>query len=528
MDVSQFIKWDSDADTKKGPDRSSFQLTDMVVEKLFSMALPPKMTALESNDLLKDRLKASSERPALSIPTMSKNFIQLNSRLSAPFELVNNLIYFLQWKNPFMNITILLIYTNIIITPIPLILIGLPFVLISAMTPNFISCYKPDNVNSINNDPSNLKIKKLNQIKPVSELSREFLINLTDLQNHMLLYVDGWDFIVHGLNKFIHWEDETISSFIFLSLISISILILTFSQFLIKFIEPTVKIFLILFGWILILSIHPKFYDSINNFIYSESTRLYILQKTNKFEESLSTHVGNINEIEVKEVGIFEIWKLNESVNEWNFIGFKNTAFWSNDINRITFDADGKFKSRSDLSLSNFKMTEDDDLGDEDDSILNEEELEKDFNKSSANSNKSTPLNQIVPPKLWKFKPGSKWKVDLFPDNWIKEDLLTEDSESIEIDEEGKWVYDKIINQNRYRRRRWIRDVVRTSEFDENNNEISDKISPVQSQNKEISDDDYKNDKNTRTLKLNKKSIHPENEVIERRNSFVSEQLDYI
>jgi hypothetical protein len=173
---------------------------------------------------------------------------------------------------------------------------------------------------------------------------------------------------------------------------------------------------------------------------------------------------------EVKKVKIFEVWKLNELENEWNFIGFRNSAFWQNDVHRIRYETDRKTttKPKRNSALEQDLVIEDNDRG-RNESFDEESNDVKDSHSKSPQSTHyaQTSLNKIEPPVSWKYKPNSNWRIDMSPDTWLSEDLLTENFESIKIDYETKWVYDNVQGARfKYRRRQWIREVIRMGEYE--------------------------------------------------------------
>ncbi|CAM9012600.1 unnamed protein product [Wickerhamomyces anomalus] len=121
----------------------SQQLTDKLIEKLISIALPP--TNEFSLDSLEGRVQAGKLRPGLSVQTMSRNFIQLNSRLSFPFEMIDNIIKFFNWDNPKLTLTIMVLYTHLILKPLPMML-SLPFclIIIYIMAPAYAIRHQPE------------------------------------------------------------------------------------------------------------------------------------------------------------------------------------------------------------------------------------------------------------------------------------------------------------------------------------------------------------------------------------------------
>lgn len=399
------------------------QLTDIFVEKLLAMALPPN-TELGAN-VIEGRVQAGKTRPQLSVPIMSKNFIQLNSRLSFPFEMIDHIIRFFTWENPTLTLTILTLYTHVVLKPLPT-LMSFPFffILLYIMTPAYTNKHIPDQHTVLGkNNPvlaNGPDLKNPNIPTPASEFSKEFLLNLTDLQNHMVLYVYGWDVVVHLLSKFAYFTDEAVSPFYFLTLLIIGLVSVSFGDLIFPLIP--IKFILITTGWAVTVVFHPYFYDYVFNMVYSEETRYYILGKTNKVEDILHKHFDLEEPPEQKEVEIFEIHQFNKSAKEWHLVFFLNDDFTKISPSRLSYDEHSPIGS---------------------------------LNKSS-----------IKPPKDWEFITDEDWKIDLYPDSWVKSHLL---EGVVRIDIETKWVYDLADDDNGYqpqfRRRRWTRVVTRHSDI---------------------------------------------------------------
>jgi len=403
----------------------SQQLTDKLIEKLFSIALPPSNEM--SADSLEGRVQAGKLRPGLSVPIMSRNFIQLNSRLSFPFESIDNIIKFFNWENPKLTLTILVIYTHLVLRPLPMML-SIPFflIVIYIMAPAYATRHQPEYHSIIGKSNPVLaegpQLKEYEIPKPSPEISREFILNLTDLQNHMLLYVIAWDFINDSFAKFAYFVDESISSFFFLTFLISGVFTMLFIETIWQFIP--IKFLLISFGWGFTIVFHPYFKDYVFHLVYSEETRYYLLNKTNKFEQILEQNFDFIEPQEQREVEIFEIQRFDKEEKEWHFLFYLN-----NDFAKLS-------KPRLDKKYANMEI-----IG-------------------------TTSLSKVNPPKDWEFIENDQWKIDLNPDTWVSNHLL---KHVVKVDNETKWVYDLDDNQDskgEFRRRRWTRSVTRFSEIE--------------------------------------------------------------
>lgn len=415
-------------DQPQQPSSSSSQLTDILVEKLLSMAIPPATEV--GAETLQGRIQAGKSRPALSVQTMSKNFIQMNSRLSAPFEFIDNVIRFFSWDQPSLTLTVLMLYTHVVLNP--LILLGVPFffMLIYVMAPAYALAHKPGfNPNLGKNNPivaSGPPLMAVEPPQPASEFSKEFILNLTDLQNHMVLYTIAWDFCVKWMSKFAFFKHETVSAAFFLGLLTMGVSALAFGDVIVHYIP--FKLILLLCGWGFTIIFHPYFYDTVFNWVYSEDTRYYFLGKTNRIEDAIDRNLNYQEPQEQREVEIFEVHEFNKELKEWQLVCYLDTDFTAMTPERLN------------------------------------------LHETGTSSFGAMSKNEIRPPKDWGFVTSDDWRIDLSPEQWVKMHCV---SYFVRIDNETKWVYDIADETNqfqpKFRRRRWTRIVTRCSTLSQHN-----------------------------------------------------------
>jgi hypothetical protein len=414
---SASIHSNATTDTKAKPKQSSSQLTDILVEKLLSMAMPP--TTQLGVETIEDRVAAGRARPVLSVQTMSKNFIQMNARLSIAFEFLDNVILFFSWQQPSLTLAILMIYTHIVLKPLALLSLPPFFLLIYIMAPAYSSTHRPEyhtvlgKTNPVLADGPRLKPVEIPQ--PASEFSKEFLLNMTDLQNHMVLYTQTWDGVIHWLSKFAYFINESISAAFYVGLFTLGAISLIFGDSLIQLIP--FKFILLTIGWGVTIVFHPYFHDYVFDLVYSEETRYYLLNKTNKIEAILEHQFGYMELQEQREVEIFEVHKLNKNLKEWQLMSFMDSDFTRLSQQRILETTNGVISK-----------------------------------------------HDVKPPRDWEFITSDQWQIDLSPELWVKERMVTN---AVRLDHETKWVYDSADEDNHfqpeYRRRRWTRIVTRQS-----------------------------------------------------------------
>lgn len=419
-------------------------LTDKLVEKILYMALPASNEP--SKNTIENRVQAGATRPGLSIPIMSRNFIQLNSRLGLPFMLFDEVIRIFNWTNPAYTMCILSFYSFLVLKPLPTLVSGpIIYILFGIMTPTYMEAHMPDPDSNFDNNPIPARgppLREPNIPGPVPELSREFILNLIDLQNHMTLYVASYDFLGNVLAKFAYFQNEKVSSAVFLAFLVISCInALTIDTLAIYI--PWKLIFLSL-GWLFAILLHPKLRDRVLASIYSEETRLRILTCTNKLERLINEQFDLYEPRDRKEASIFELQKFNEEDKTWENIGY---------------------------SISDFTLF----------SQARIEEI-----PASQVATAST-LEEVKPPLEWEWLSNFDWSLDLDPIEWVSAEYI----QYVDVDAETKWVYDVDLEGHRYkfRRRRWIRVCTRAKHSTSDDDFATD--ATVLSDTEAVDPDDY-------------------------------------
>lgn len=396
-------------------------MTDTLVEKVIKMALPP--TSDYSRVNIETRTVFSKTRPSLSVQVMSNNFVQMNSRLSIPFIIINEIIRLANWENIPFTLSILAMVTFTILKPLVAVTAGpLFYILFGIMVPKYMYVHKPNQIKNLNNNNTPAQgppLRKAVLPEPVPELSQEFVLNLTDLQNHMLVYVWLYDTINSFLRSFAFFVNEQISCLVFIILLVIALFNLLFIEDIIRWIP--IKFLLIVLVWGFGFMLHPNNRDLVLQKVHSEDTRLKILTFVNSYESFIKTHLRYVEAKENKMVRIFEIQKYRQKYKEWRTVGFSSDDY-------CLF---------SDLRIKELDI--------------------KDYCTKL--------LDDVKPPLDWDWISGSSWVLDLNPQEWVQDNFI----QNVEVDSETKWVYDIDFDGNRgeYRRRMWSNVVTRKIEAKE-------------------------------------------------------------
>lgn len=395
-------------------------MTDTLIEKIIKMALYPSSEM--AVDDIENRMAAAKDRPKLSVQIMSRNFILMNSRLSLPFTLINEIIKIFNWTNPAYTISVIFFYTYIILKPMPTMTsIPIFYLLFGVMVPEYLYIHSPNYSPYLDTNPVPAEgppLRKAEVPKPVPELSQEFVLNLTDLQNHLLIYVKTYDFIHSVLIKFAFFVNEKISAFMFTLLLIIAFVNFLFMDSIIEYVP--LKAILVILGWSFFIIMHPKNREELFSRIYSEETRLKLLTLTNKCENIIKKQVKYMEDREHRVVAVYEIQKFKRYEKGWITIGYSNDDY---------------------TLFSNLRISE-----------------------QKIEENCVTSIEEVKPPVSWEWLDNITWALDLDPTEWLERGFI----EYIDVDQDTKWVYDLNVDgtKGNYRRRMWTNVCVRKIDFE--------------------------------------------------------------
>ncbi|ODQ47140.1 hypothetical protein PICMEDRAFT_24996, partial [Pichia membranifaciens NRRL Y-2026] len=421
---------------------------DKFMERIIAMAIPTTTTSSKRElDRILGRIEMQRSRPQLSMQIMSRNSILLLQRLSIPFETIDMFINFFNWKNPTLTITGMLFLTLCILKPINLLTFPLFYICFEIIIPAY-TVQNPNTDEGVHGWEDELP-------KPVNEFTREFLLNVTDLQNHMLLYVNAWDFVNAWCWKLFYFRDEMLTWLIFVSLLALGLLVETFGTSAIAFCFPMIKLSLVIISWMLIILTHPKNRTQILELFYSEELRLKTMSLLNYYESKVINDIDlTSDEMEIRQIEIFELQYYNDDSKAWQF------ACFSKDI----------YPPNNHVRLNSMPIEE------SSQSNLQRRRASNDFNNILLDP---LTLNKTLVEQLETGVNLEGWYLDLSPDHWVFNNYL---QSVLEVDEDSKWVYDLVVMGNGVdaykaglgltngklkrsrgdvRRRRWVRYAVR-------------------------------------------------------------------
>lgn len=430
--------WYLESDHKKVANH----MTDKLIERVLNVIIDPLVVTPNAGDA---RLEMHLTRPPLSFNLMNLNSTKFAQRISPVYVLFDDITYMMQWRDPYFTVGVLLIGTLLILHPhlataVP------PFILLKHyMIPSYMKLYLPDPLfvdgkfTFQNPILSEQKLDKFEPPKPVPQLSREFIMNFTDMQNHLVPYIRLYDALTNWGQHYFLFEDPKLSCVTFLvlwviMLANVTVLPMIFPLIL-KFIP--VQFISILFLWSCVGALHPTVRGMLLDRFYTEEARLSRLNKTDKIETRLMDALEPEEDPAdiLREVEMFELHRLSAK-NIWEPIGFTTNFFAFNDPMRAII---------SELRAHSIEALDETESKSEDKVI--HPELPR----------KATPA-EIKPPENWSFT-EAEWRIDCEPLAWVKANYIMD---LVSVDTDEKWVYDFAEENNSpdgdiYRRRRWVR-----------------------------------------------------------------------
>lgn len=429
--------WYLDDDTT----RANQQFSDRIMEKLLSVMIVDEVDGQQK--LLPMRTAMQKERPPFSMSVMNTNSTQLAQKASPMFEGFDAIFMCFSWHNPYYTVGILLLITHAILKP-QLFALFLPaFILVRYMFPSYLRLYPSDNTfvdgRYLKRNPfphTGKALGKFKSPKPAPMYSKEYLMNFTDMQNHIVPYIRLHDSLIEWGQHYFLFEDQKLSTIVFLILL----FLIGFNLYILPIVTPlilrvvSIQAILIALTWAVFISSHPVVNNKILDLLETEEARLARLDRTDKAEKYLMTYISDAPEDELKcELEIFELQQYNLTAKAWKPVGYTKDFYSLNHPDRIL-------------------KSEENDGGENDlfDAPFDEHAEPRVVLVAT--------LSEIRAPLGWKFV-DSRWSIDLDPHLWVVDNCIMD---LVSVDDEEKWVYDAVVKEdepagNIYRRRRWYR-----------------------------------------------------------------------
>ncbi|RAH81802.1 hypothetical protein BO86DRAFT_313146 [Aspergillus japonicus CBS 114.51] len=233
-------------------------LQDRLFSKILEQVVPTEDADKES---LSDKsLAADPKRPAFSLPLMANNFRRFNARIGIVFTFQIQVERLFSWKKTSHTLSFLFIYSFICLNPHLFVLIPISILLFFIMVPAFLARHPPPPSTSTSSimpyySYDGPALAPAKTIKPASETSKDFFMNMRDLQNCMADFSDAHDAMVSAFAPVTNFSDEKLSSAVFLLCLLVAALL-----FLTAHLFPWRLVFLA-GGNLAVFSLHPRFHQ---------------------------------------------------------------------------------------------------------------------------------------------------------------------------------------------------------------------------------------------------------------------------
>ncbi|KUI74287.1 Peroxisomal membrane protein PEX29 [Cytospora mali] len=374
---------------------ASATVQDKLLEKLISSVMPtPDQVpggAVQDVAIPSDSFPAyESTRPPFSIPTMSNNFRRFNARIGVVFKFQSRALKLLSWRRPCQTLSFLAVYTFVCLDPYLLTVLPLAVLLVGVLIPAFMTRHPPE-ARELGYSPEGPPRAPAGMVRPVKELSKDFLKNMRDLQNSMEDFSRGHDQVVSSLVPPTNFSDEALSSAVFVGLFALT-LFMTIAAHLLPW-----KAIALCGGWAAVVSSHPVVAKMLQ-----EQQATYFApggegeKQGEKAQSFLSSFIAEDiildSAPETREVEIFELQHLDSSSGEWEPWVFSPSPYDPLSQPRITGDRPRGTRFFEDVRA----------------------------------------------PDGWEWS-EKKWALDLWSREWVEERIIT----GVEVETEGeRWVYD--------------------------------------------------------------------------------------
>ncbi|KAI9793458.1 MAG: hypothetical protein M1833_000744 [Piccolia ochrophora] len=371
-----------DGQAEKGTGAS---LQDRMFAKLLQQLVP--MDDLEQNQDTTDRRSSKYvSRPGFSLPLMTSNFRRFNARIGIVFVFQNRLIRLLSWKMPTHTLSFLALYSFLCLNPYLLSVLPLAATVLFVMVPSFIVRHPPAPTDLPTDSYSahGPPVAPPRDVKPVSEMSKDFFRNMRDLQNSMEDFSRIHDTVLKMVAPPTNFSNEILSSTIFLFLFATACIMFIASHLL-----PWRAIFLVA-GWTATCLGHPTLQHA-----FLTTHEDHLRPRERQAESWLNSWMERDITLDIapeqREVEIFELQR-HSGGGEWESWIFSPSPYDPLSSERV----------------------------------------------SGSRAKGTRFFEDVQPPHGWEWR-DKKWTLDLSSREWVEERMIT----GVEIETEGeRWVYD--------------------------------------------------------------------------------------
>ena len=427
-------------------------LADKLMEKVIAMIIPNEIIDDHTTKILQERADMAKLRKPLSFPIMQKNSNLLHQRNSDIYIFFNKVLKYVNWIDPYYTVGITLIITHLILKPVLFTVLPFVFLCVNTLIPHYLIVYPPDTTSyeeyiDVNPYPSQAPLDTYIAPKPVALFSKEFFMNLTDTQNFMQLNILLFDFQVWLFTDYFYFKNEKVSSIIVLVCLSLLVINLYLMPHVVRFLLRNfwiAQMAMVVQLWCFIIVMHPNVRNMILKWLYNDETRLDIQNRVNHLEDGVTSILvddkreeKNNLAIEEKQIEIYELQRMNQKTNIWELLGFTDDVYTKNGEIRKYNHAIKQYKQEQREQRKHKGEYRD---GHEVDDSFNADE--ESLNERLLVLNTSESLKEIQPPLGYKFVPSSKWVMDFNVHRWVEDNLI---EDMVLIDDNEKWAYDIIL-----------------------------------------------------------------------------------
>lgn len=479
------------------PRKASNQLTEKLMEKMLNVVINNQDHATASLD---GRLAIHRTRPPFSVNLMTTNSTHFAQKISPVFETMDALILFFGWYHPGYTVGMLMVITHMILNPYLATAVPAVMLIKQYLVPSYLKLHPPDpsvvdgalwERNPVPHEGPALR--KYEPPRPCSQLSREFLMNFTDLQNLMAMYVRLYDAVVGWGQHYFLFENRNLSAVVLAVLVASIVFDVAVLPCVVLLVFPHIpwRALAIVLVWTGVGLCHPVVRNKVLDRWQTEEARVARLNSTDRVEGFLMSFIDEQTPTDVERpVEIFELHRLSAR-QIWEPVGFTADYYTLNHPHRL-LDAETQaaepdpspalpplpgLKKRS-SALRRAKgdtgsaegdrrgsQADDDEAAvltdtNEDDSVADDSLAARESKEEEGSvlpiAHKDT-LGEIQPPANWKF--AGAWRIDLDPHVWVNQNCIMD---LVSVDTDEKWVYDfadhgETPDAQMYRRRRWTR-----------------------------------------------------------------------
>lgn len=385
--------------------RKPQSMQDRLLEKVLSSMIPDLPTF--DNELDKERI--TDGRAQLSVGILTWNFRLFSARIGVMFSFQWRVIRLLSWRKPTETLSALSIFSFICLYPYLLAVLPIAVMMIGVMIPAYIVRHppSPSSHTEFMSPARGPPLAPAVEPKPVPELSRDFFMNMRDIQNLMEDYSNSYDRVVSAIAPPTNFGSEPLSATVFLFFFILCILGVGFGSWV-----PWRYITLIL-GWVVICSKHPAVQQYIHTQMKSERRSAMEKKAFDRLDNWIEADIIDDEAPQREWVEVFEIQKRRAIASP------RKAPEWQDWLYST-----GTYEPHSPMRLSHQKP-----VG-------------------------TRFRDDVMPPVGWRFLETFRWRIDEEA-NWVEERQLIEVSK----DRNG-WVADQDTqppSASRWRRRRWTR-----------------------------------------------------------------------